>query len=59
MSELERVELGVRGMDCAGCVATVKGALETVPGVRRADVLLAAEKAIIEVERGAVDAQLL
>jgi Cd2+/Zn2+-exporting ATPase/Cu+-exporting ATPase len=59
MSELERVELGVRGMDCAGCVATVKGALETVPGVRHADVLLAAEKAVIEVERGAVDAQAL
>ena len=41
-------------MDCAECARHVKEALESVPGVRTADVLLSAEQAVIEVEPGAV-----
>lgn len=49
------VELPVEGMDCAGCTRTVQQALVNVPGVRSAEVLLSAEKAVIEVDPESVD----
>src|SRR5688572_6481853 len=44
---LQRIEIPVQGMDCAGCCNTVQKALTALPGVQQADVLLAAEKAIV------------
>jgi Cu+-exporting ATPase len=41
------IELAVRGMHCAGCVANVEAALQRVAGVREARVNLATERATI------------
>lgn len=49
------IELPVEGMDCAGCTRTVQQALVQVPGVLSAEVLLSAEKVVIEVDSGRVD----
>jgi P-type Cu+ transporter len=38
----------VGGMSCAACVANVEGALQSVPGVRKATVNLAAGKALVD-----------
>lgn len=43
----ERVDLAVRGMDCNGCVSNVRSALTHLPGVRSAEVYLAAERASV------------
>lgn len=45
---LEKTTLGVTGMTCAACVGRVEKALRKVPGVLRADVNLATEKATVE-----------
>ena len=39
------LEITVKGMDCAGCVRSVKTALEKLEGVDSAEVLLSSEKA--------------
>ena len=44
------LEIPVRGMDCAGCARTVRQAIADVQGVRSADVLLATEKAVVELD---------
>jgi len=41
----QRVDLAVRGMSCAACVAHVERALRAVPGVAEANVNLATERA--------------
>ena len=40
----ERLEWNVSGMDCASCVAKVKGAVERMPGVSEVSVALMAER---------------
>src|SRR6185295_14288499 len=52
---LATLELPIAGMDCAGCTRSVQQALTALPGVHSADVLLAAEKAIIRLDPMAVD----
>ncbi|RMF85870.1 MAG: heavy-metal-associated domain-containing protein, partial [Planctomycetota bacterium] len=47
-SSPQRVELSIRGMHCAGCVAAVESALTKTPGVARAQVNLATERAVVE-----------
>jgi Cd2+/Zn2+-exporting ATPase/Cu+-exporting ATPase len=44
---LEKVELHVRGLDCADCARHVQAAIETVPGVTKVEVLIAAQKAVV------------
>ncbi|HEY1930985.1 MAG TPA: heavy metal translocating P-type ATPase [Acetobacteraceae bacterium] len=44
----ERRQLAIRGMTCATCVNRVEKALSGVPGVRRAEVNLATERATVE-----------
>ena len=58
MTKLEKVSLPVQGMSCASCVKRVQNALTTVPGVVRADVNLATERAVVEFvpERATVEA---
>ncbi|WPP45610.1 heavy metal translocating P-type ATPase [Pseudomonas sp. AN-1] len=48
----ETVELDVRGMTCASCVARVERVLGRVPGVTEARVNLASERAQVRVLRG-------
>lgn len=50
-----QVEIRVEGMDCAGCVRTVKNAIGRVEGVNSVEVLLSSEKAIIESAGGSPD----
>ncbi len=45
----ETVRLPIEGMSCASCVGRVEKALKAVPGVREANVNLAAEKAEVRV----------
>ncbi|MES3629900.1 MAG: cation-translocating P-type ATPase [Longimonas sp.] len=49
---MERRELAVDGMDCAGCARSVAGAVEQVEGVRDADVRLMAGTVVVEAEPG-------
>ncbi|MGM0611292.1 MAG: copper ion binding protein, partial [Thermodesulfobacteriota bacterium] len=51
----EWVELDVQGMTCSACSARVEKALNKVPGVFRAEVNLAAEKARVEYDPGRVE----
>jgi len=44
------IELPVKGMDCADCARHVQQALAAAPGVHNVDVLLTAEKAIIQLD---------
>ncbi|RMH59138.1 MAG: cadmium-translocating P-type ATPase [Bacteroidetes bacterium] len=44
------LELPIEGMDCASCARSVQQALCAVPGVREAQVLLSAEKAILQLD---------
>lgn len=50
----EKVTLPVQGMSCASCVEKVQTALRSVPGVIRADVNFATEKATVEYISGQV-----
>lgn len=45
-----RYDLAIQGMSCAACVSRVEKALAAVPGVRRAEVNLATERARVEME---------
>ena len=51
----KRLEVPVRGMDCAECAAHVRKAISSVDGVTDADVLLGAEKAIIRFDVDTLD----
>lgn len=54
--ERERqIEVPIIGMTCDTCARDVRRAIETVPGVRSADVLLAAQKAVIHHDLGQVN----
>src|SRR5437899_1255165 len=45
----------IEGMSCASCVAKIEHGLSTIPGVSRAAVNLATEKATVEYQQGATD----
>lgn len=51
----QAVELPIEGMTCASCATDVQRALEALPGVRRAELLPAAEKAVVRLDPAQVD----
>ncbi|KVT88575.1 copper-transporting ATPase [Burkholderia ubonensis] len=53
------IELEIEGMTCASCVARVEKALANVPGVTRASVNLATERATVDAAGGVTTAQLV
>ena len=55
MTATKKIEFPVQGMDCAECALHVQHAIEKVPGVTSADVLLGAEKAIVRLDPTLVD----
>lgn len=55
MDANQTVEFSVQGMDCAECALHVQHAIEKVPGVTSANVLLGAEKAIVRLDGDLVD----
>jgi Cu+-exporting ATPase len=50
------LDFGIQGMSCASCVANVERALAAVPGVARAAVNLAAERASVDYDSGTTEA---
>lgn len=54
-SQATSLELPIAGMDCAECAAHVRRAIAAVPGVQSVEVLLTAEKAILQVEPAQLD----
>ncbi len=54
---LETVTLPIRGMSCTSCVNRVEKALRDVPGVVRADVNFATERAAVQYVPGAVSVE--
>ena len=56
MAEQQHIRLSISGMSCAGCVATVEGALRAVPGVAEASVNFAEHTADVS---GSVPSQTL
>jgi len=50
---MNRIELSIEGMTCQHCVRAVRTALESVPGVRSAEVDLDKKRAVVELDEGA------
>ena len=50
MAVTEIREIPILGMDCAECTMHVQRAIAALPGVQSVDVLLGAEKAIIQLD---------
>jgi len=50
VTTMKTIDLDIKGMDCAQCARHVKQALENVPGVEEAEVLLTAEKAAVRLD---------
>ncbi|MDD5370804.1 MAG: cation-translocating P-type ATPase [Anaerolineaceae bacterium] len=50
MSDLQTLEIPVKGMDCAECVLHVEHALAKLPGVDSVQVYLTAEKAVLRAD---------
>lgn len=55
MANLKTLEVPIRGMDCVECTQHVQQAISKLDGVTSVDVLLAAEKAIIQLDPTKVD----
>lgn len=54
MGKLQTLEVPVKGMDCAQCALHVQHEISRLDGVSKVDVLLAAEKAIIKLDKDKV-----
>jgi Cd2+/Zn2+-exporting ATPase/Cu+-exporting ATPase len=55
MTNLQTLEVPIKGMDCAECTRHVQHAISQLEGVKSVDVLLAAEKAVIRLDTDKVD----
>jgi len=50
MSEVRRLEVPIAGMDCAECTQHVQHAIAALPGVKKVDVFLSSEKAVVQLD---------
>jgi Cd2+/Zn2+-exporting ATPase/Cu+-exporting ATPase len=55
MANLQTIEVPVEGMDCMECTQHVRHAIAQLPGVSSVEVLLTAQKAVVQLEAGQVD----
>ncbi len=55
MAMVKTMEVPVEGMDCTECTMHVQHAIQTLPGIKSVNVLLAAEKATIQFDPELVD----
>ena len=55
MPKITTLEVPVRGMDCAECTRHVQHAIANLPGVESVNVMLASEKAIVQLDLDQVD----
>ncbi len=51
---METMVLKVSGMSCGGCVKSVTGVLEALPGVKKAEVSLEKAEAVVSYDAGEV-----
>lgn len=54
-SGLQTIEVPVKGMDCTECTQHVQKAIAALPGVETVDVLLSAERAVVQLDPARVD----
>jgi copper chaperone CopZ len=54
---MEKTIVGIEGMSCGHCSATVKSIIEELDGVASAEVLLADHKAIVEFDEAQTSPQ--
>ena len=47
ITNLEKVNLKLRGMSCAACASSIEQAIRTIPGVSECSVNFAAERAVV------------
>src|SRR5436190_23139897 len=59
MTNLQKIELPIGGMDCHECTEHVQHAIAALPGVASVSVLLASEKALITLDPARVDLPML
>ncbi|HEY0336215.1 MAG TPA: heavy-metal-associated domain-containing protein [Burkholderiales bacterium] len=52
---METIKIGIKGMTCGGCVASVKRVLTHLDGVQKVDVSLEQQQATVEYTPGRVD----
>jgi copper chaperone CopZ len=52
---METIKIGIKGMTCGGCVASVKRVLKQLDGVQNVDVSLEQHQATVEYTAGRVD----
>src|SRR5512134_251656 len=50
MNQTQTIEVPIAGMDCAECTQTVQHAITSLNGIKKADVFLSSEKAIIQLD---------
>ncbi len=55
MANQRMIEVPIQGMDCTECTLHVQHAIAALPGVQSVDVLLSAEKAVIQLDPAQVD----
>ena len=52
---MESITIGIKGMTCGGCVASVQRAVKQLDGVEKVDVSLAQQQATVEYIPGRVN----
>ena len=55
MSEMRTLEIPIAGMDCTECTQHVQHAIAALPGVKKVDVFLSSEKAIVQLDPALVE----
>ncbi|MBC7878170.1 MAG: cadmium-translocating P-type ATPase [Anaerolineales bacterium] len=50
MNQTQTIEIPIAGMDCTECTQTVQRAISSLNGIKKADVFLSSEKAIIQLD---------
>ncbi|HUE97802.1 MAG TPA: cation-translocating P-type ATPase [Anaerolineales bacterium] len=50
MNQTQTIEIPIAGMDCTECTQTVQRAITSLHGIKKADVFLSSEKAIIQLD---------
>ena len=59
MSNIQTIEVPIAGMDCTECTQHVQRAIALLPGVQSANVFLASEKAVVQLDPSQVDLTLI
>jgi len=50
MNQTQTIEIPIAGMDCTECTQTVQRAISSLNGIKKADVFLSSEKAVVQLD---------